>query len=411
MAAPLTGAVLLVLVLTLVVGAAGPSQRPTQAPQTDRTALTLGAPLCGALQSASRLLGWCGPAKPTTKAASPTVATTCGGVTKLLGGCPSAPSTTSGADPSLPPAVPPTSAGTTTASTPTPPPPSTPSNASGSVAPGEQCTGTTPPVAAPSGTWNCTFDDEFNGTSLDTTKWQPQLTSDSGYSTGGFSSQTCYVDNPNTISESGGYLNLSIVRTLPFLCKAHGLFFPSTFQGGMVSSYKLFSQQYGYFETSAEMPATTAKGLMETLWLYPENETLYGPWPDSGEIDYAEFYSDIVNADVPVLHFPGSINDPHANTGNTGGCTIAGTSTTGQFNTYALLWTPTTLTAYFNGVPCMTDVYAPYLSSPDTAPAPFNQPFFLNFTAALGMGSNSPGAAVPSSSTMKIDWVRTWQYG
>ncbi len=59
---------------------------------------------------------------------------------------------------------------------------------------------------------------------------------------------------------------------------------------------------------------------------------------------------------------------------------------------YALSWTPTTLTAYFNGVPCMTDVYASYLSSPDTAPAPFNQPFFLAFTAALGMGSNSPGS-------------------
>ena len=34
--------------------------------------------------------------------------------------------------------------------------------------PAGACSGSTPPVAAPAGGWQCTFDDEFNGTSLDT---------------------------------------------------------------------------------------------------------------------------------------------------------------------------------------------------------------------------------------------------
>ncbi len=270
------------------------------------------------------------------------------------------------------------------------------------------CAGTSPPIAPPEGSWSCTFDDEFNGTSLDTSKWQPLLTSTTGYQSGSLLSQVCYVDDPDTISESGGSLNLSVVSVSPpITCNQPGGFsFDTSYEGGMITSYQLFSQQYGYFQVRAEMPPTSVPGLQETLWLYPENLTLYGPWPDSGEIDYAEFYSSYPDDDVPAVHYPGSSNDPDATAPD--GCSIAGDTTAGKFNTYALSWTPTTITTYFNGVPCITDVYGSYVASPDTAPEPFNQPFFLAFTSAFGMNGNNsfePGTT-PLPATMKIDWVR-----
>jgi beta-glucanase (GH16 family) len=263
-------------------------------------------------------------------------------------------------------------------------------------------------VSAPAGGWQCTFDDEFNGTSLDTSKWQPQLSSTSGYSTGAAPDLVCYVDNPQTISESGGTLNLSVVQTsTPQPCGQT----QTQYEGGMVSSYEIFSQRYGFFEARAKLPASTLDGLQETLWLYPENETLFGPFPDSGEIDYGEFYSEFPTTDVPVLHYPGSLDDPNATNDY---CSIAGAETAGQFNTYALLWTPTTITAYFNGMPCITDTYAPYVQGPDAAPAPFNQPFFMAFTAALGVGTDSPEGQDMSQelpATTSLDWMRVWQYG
>ena len=142
--------------------------------------------------------------------------------------------------------------------------------------------------------------------------------------------------------------------------------------------------------------------------LSPGRETKYGPWPDSGEIDYGEFYSEYPNNDIPYVHFPGASNDPNA-TNNY--CTIANETTTGQFNTYALLWTPTTITAYFNGHACIVDNYASYVTSPDTAPEPFNQPFFLAFTAALGVNTDAfqPGVT-PLPATTKINYMRVWQY-
>jgi beta-glucanase (GH16 family) len=276
----------------------------------------------------------------------------------------------------------------------------------------ETCAGATPPVPPPSGSWTCTLDDEFGDTSLDSTLWQPVLTSTSGFMSGSLLSQVCYVDNPDTVSETGGVLDLSVVQLVaPTTCQLpDGASFVTSYEGGMIASYQRFSQKYGYFAVRAAVPATSVSGLQETLWLYPENQTLYGPWPDSGEIDYGEFYSSYPLDDVPFVHYPGSSADPDATSST--GCTIDGDATAGQFNTYALAWTPTTITTYFNGVPCTSDTYAPYVLSPDTAPEPFNQPFFLAFTAALGMnGANSfqPGTT-PLPATTQIDWVRVWQY-
>jgi beta-glucanase (GH16 family) len=236
------------------------------------------------------------------------------------------------------------------------------------------------------------------------------LTSNSIYTSGPSAARVCYVNDPNTVSESGGYLNLTVVKLAKqFTCKKITGSFTTKYEGGMLDSAGLFNQEFGFFEVRAEMPAASVPGLQETLWLYPENETLYGPWPDSGEIDFAEFYSKYPNLDVPVVHYPGNTMDPDATNQN---CGQSGVATAGQFNTYAVLWTPTTITTYFNGMTCMTDVYGPHVKRPDTAPEPFNQPFFLNFTAALGDNSGNTFSATktPLPATTKVDWVRVWQY-
>jgi beta-glucanase (GH16 family) len=419
-AAPL-GAVLAVLLpLVLVVGLSGPARTPTLPSGSKDALATTPAPTCGALDKLSSLLGACPGATQATDASLDTPATTidaaakCSLLQDLLGQCKTStgasllllalalelhnhwPTTTTSSSTTSTSSTTTTSSSTTTTTTTTVP---------------DDCTGTSPPVDAPSGDWACTFDDEFNGTSLDTTKWQPQLTATSGYTTGTAPNQVCYVDNPSTIREADGYLDLSVIRdTTPAVCAgADGEDAVTGWEGGTVSSYQLFSQEYGYFQVRAELPASSVRGLQETLWLYPENETLYGPHPDSGEIDYGEFYSDQSTLDFPAVHYPGSSNDPNAY--NSSGCGITGTSAAGQFNTYALMWTPTTITAYFNGVPCITDTYAPYVTSPDVAPEPFTQPFFLAFTAAVGIGVNNPTTSTPARATTELDWVRVWQYG
>ncbi len=387
--------------------AAGPPHLARIQAQDDSFRHAAAAPSC-TLGVIGDLLGVCG--TPTSNVPA-TQSTSCSLLQQILGMCvtPVTPDTTSpsgkNGDPTTTTTSSPPTTTTTAATTTTTAVAAAPSGSDGSG----PCAGTSPPVAPPSGTWSCTFDDEFNGSTFDTSKWEPALTSSSGYTTGPFGAQVCYVNNPDTISESGGSLNLSVVQVPYFACNQPGGWALGTaYEGGMVQSQGLFSQKYGFFQVRAAMPASSVPGLQETLWLYPQNETLYGPWPNSGEIDYGEFYSNYPNNDVSAMHYPGSGNDPNANA--EGRCT--GASTVGQFNTYALSWTPTTMTTYFNGVPCITDVYAPYVTWPDSAPAPFNQPFFLAFTQALGMDTSDsfqPGTTQLPATT-KIDWVRVWQY-
>jgi beta-glucanase (GH16 family) len=254
--------------------------------------------------------------------------------------------------------------------------------------------------------WACTFADEFAGTALNRA-WVPQVTASSGYRTGPAATQACYLDDPANISVSGGFLALTARKvSAPFVCASPSGAYTTQYTAGMVSTNGTFSQTYGRFEVRAKLPQTTAKGLQETLWLWPVNSTKYYP-SSSGEIDFAEFFSEYHNLNVPFVHY--TVDQSTVNTltnsnvyTSASGCTIDYTA----FNSYSLEWQPGRLTIGINGKTCLTDNYqALGLGSP----APFDQPFFVALTQALGVGTNAfDPATTPLPATTLIDYVHVW---
>lgn len=255
--------------------------------------------------------------------------------------------------------------------------------------------------------WRCTFDDEFSGSVLDSSKWAVLHTANSGFTSGPDNARACYVDDLHNVGVSHGALRLTARQLSSELtCPSPRGTFKTSYTSGEVTSYYALQQRYGRFEIRAKLPSTTAKGLQETLWLWPVDDTKYGRWPLSGEIDLAEFYSRHPYLDIPYVHYvyDRSSVDPaaHVNIVTAYSCRID----FGAYNTYAVQWLPGRITILLNGHTCLIDKYR---ASGLATPAPFDQPFFLALTQALGIGGNAfDPATTPLPATTLIDYVRVW---
>jgi beta-glucanase (GH16 family) len=246
--------------------------------------------------------------------------------------------------------------------------------------------------------WICTFVDNFDGYKLDTSKWAVQETYTSGYQNGG----ECFVNSPNNVSVADGVLSLTARREASgFLCQYPGGSYSTQYTSGMVSTYGRFSQAYGRFEIRAKFPAAQVAGLQSALWLWPNDPYKYGAWPGSGEIDIAEAYSQYPDRVIPYIHYNTSLTDSSV-TNNY--CMISDVS---AFHSYVAEWTPTQITIMYDGQTCLAHELNP--SAPLTGSQPFDQPFIVALTQALGQGSNAVTASTPLPATTQVDYVRVWK--
>lgn len=244
----------------------------------------------------------------------------------------------------------------------------------------------------------CSFVDDFTGNKLDTDKWLVQETWFSGMTS---VNRDCYVNNPATVAVGAGYLALTARRNLPpFICRSpFGQFVTNSTASTVVTRDK-FTQTYGRFEFRAKMPPVVGPGAHTALWLYPQNH-VYGPWPHSGEIDVAEYFSVHPTNVYPSVHYQGE--NIFQSTGLN--CPVAGAS--GRFHEYAVEWTPTVMRFFYDGALCFQHSWTP--SAPLSPPKPFDQPFYLVLTQVWGHGKNAVTWQTPNSAMLLVDWVRVWK--
>ncbi|MGQ1889824.1 family 16 glycosylhydrolase [Thermophagus sp. OGC60D27] len=160
------------------------------------------------------------------------------------------------------------------------------------------------------------------------------------------------------------------------------------------------SWKYGTIEVRAKLPQGV--GTWPAIWMMPQN-SVYGGWPNSGEIDIMEH----VGYDLGMIH--GSIHTEAYNH-------ILGTQKTGsievedahlQFHTYSIQWTPEKITWFVDGVEFFS-FSNPHISYKEW---PFDQPFFLILNIAIGGNWGGAQGIDPdlTEAVMEIDYVRVYQ--
>lgn len=239
--------------------------------------------------------------------------------------------------------------------------------------------------------WN----DEFNGNTLDLTKWSYQIGTGSEYGLNGWGNNELqyYTDNAKNISVSDGILQITALN--------------STFENSAYTSARISSAgvpngnwKYGLFEAKIKLPV--GKGLWPAFWMLPE-DNVYGGWPKSGEIDIMEAVMHIPNETHGTVHY-GQAWPNNSYSGK--GYSLPSGNLNDEFHIYKVAWEENKITWFIDDLPF-------YHVTPDTL-APEQWPFDQNFHLLLNLavGGNWPGN--PDSTTtfpqvMEVDFVRVYQ--
>lgn len=264
--------------------------------------------------------------------------------------------------------------------------------------PAKESCGGERPMKPGGGKYTCSFEDDFTGSTIDSTKWMAQDTALSGFPAG---SNGCYVNDASTIAVADGTINLTASRPAePFTCKSPYGDFQAEYKASTVTTRGKFAQAYGRFEFRAQMPPVEREGVHSALWLYPEENT-YGGWPNSGEVDVAEWWGEHPDNVYPSVHYAGE--NIALSTGLN--CPVASAST--SYHRYAVDWSPTTMRFYYDGQLCFEHAWTP--DAPLTGSQPFDKPFNVVLTQLLYGTWDAVATGVPNAATLKVDWVRVWR--
>ncbi len=191
--------------------------------------------------------------------------------------------------------------------------------------------------ATPPAGYYLVWNDEFNGASLDTTKWDYWL----------LGHRRDAVNVVNAVSVGGGYLTITTYTS------------NNVHYTGMIATDQTFRSRFGYYESSIRWGDTN--GMWSAFWMQSPTMGTYlnDPFVSGSEIDIVEHrYVDSATNNISNyvqnnIHWNGYGSGARsAGSGNIGSGLATG------FHTYGFLWTPSLYTLYVDGANLRSWSYA-----------------------------------------------------
>ena len=256
---------------------------------------------------------------------------------------------------------------------------------------------------------NLLWSDDFAGqagSQASSTSWTPRLCGHAASNGGG----TCHNNEqqyyiPEAIAQDGSTDGNLIITTKRITQppKNAGICYVElcSFTSGRLDTQGKISFKYGFIEARIKMPA--GSGNWPAFWMLGDNINQVG-WPYSGEMDIVEIHSDRPTITTSATHFSAT-DTPNTCCGNHRFVfdeKTVGVDVSSGFHTYAIAWLPDSISYYFDG-----RIVGEATRSRVSGKWAFNEKFFLILNNAVGSFGGS--WANLQSSTMSIDWVRSYQ--
>ncbi|NVJ60080.1 MAG: family 16 glycosylhydrolase [Gammaproteobacteria bacterium] len=264
---------------------------------------------------------------------------------------------------------------------------------------------------APVREWQLVFSDEFDGTALDSSKWNIDL-GDGCPDLCGWGNAELQQYAADNVSVADGLLRIE--------GRDEGA---GVYTSGRINTKGKFDFNYGRVEVRAKIPS--GQGIWPAIWLLHSDPTIYGGWPQSGEIDMMEGFNFAVNDNFNIASTVHSGLPIPYNTYTTGTTDLASDADL-EFHDYVLEWERGRLRFFVDGVHYQTidqdnwfsyypadeeglyDPYGPYTLGLDDAP--FDQLFHIILNFAIGgnpVGSPDMNTLFPQA--LEVDYVRVYE--
>ena len=275
--------------------------------------------------------------------------------------------------------------------------------------------GTAPNPATSDNGWQLVWQDEFEGTSLDTVNnWSTndmylRDEEDRGATAcfgGGNGEAQCYTSRPDNISISQG--NLELIALIENYTATNNYGEPATRDYTSGRIHTRFKQDFKYGRVEARIKLPTGQGTFPAFWMLPTDNT-YGFWPNSGEIDIMENGSGGPSIGG-AIHYLNPQSNSHTYQ------TQWVPASPSEFNVYRIDWHPDEIRWFLNDEPYWTADKASWRNGPHAVGtsdnAPFDQDFHIVLNLAIGGsigGAINNGEFPAGGHKMLVDYVRVYE--
>jgi beta-glucanase (GH16 family) len=230
-----------------------------------------------------------------------------------------------------------------------------------------------------------TWSDEFDASSLDASKWTPEVKD--VWFNNELEATTARREN---VTLAGGNLNITAIK--------------ENYNGRTFTSARIITKgkkefTFGRLDVRAKMPK--GKGMWPAIWMLGANDS-QASWPACGEIDIMELRGSAPSVNNTTMHFGNSVAT-HQQKGTAYALPAGDFST--DFHLFTCIRSLNKMEFFVDGVSYYT------LTSATVSPYPFNNPFYVILNVAVGGDfDGNPDASTTFPQSMLVDYVKFFQY-
>ncbi|RKS71330.1 carbohydrate binding protein [Motilibacter peucedani] len=248
-----------------------------------------------------------------------------------------------------------------------------------------------PATTAPAG-WRQVWADEFNDSSVDTTKWNVRNNAHNS------NEESCLTNRASNVEESGGALHIRAQRE-NFTCGSY----KAAVTSGYLDTIGRFSTTYGRYEMRAKLPtqADTSKGMWPAFWLRPNDG-------GAGELDIMEAVGS-AKGESNYNRVSQTIWYDYNNTYPRQAASApmpSGQTMDDGYHTYAVEWEPGVIRWYVDN----RLTYTRDTSTTTWMKSAFSRAFNIRLNMQVGGSwAGTPTASTQFPADFAIDYVRVYQ--